>query len=85
MDESMVTKFGVFRDQAAMHIVVGVHLHVRTFTCATFPYLGNGWTDCAEIWCVVRDPPAAVAAEGIFQWGKEANQFARAPESVGPP
>ena len=18
-------------------------------------YLGNGWTDCAEIWCVVRD------------------------------
>ena len=20
-----------------------------------FPYLGNGWTDCAEILCVVRD------------------------------
>ena len=23
-----------------------------------FPYLGNGWTDCDEIWCVVRDPLA---------------------------
>ena len=21
-------------------------------------YLGNGWTDCADIWCVVRDPLA---------------------------
>ena len=25
--------------------------HVRT----AFLYLGNGWTDCAEIWYVVRD------------------------------
>ena len=23
-----------------------------------FPYLGSGSTDCAEIWCVVRDPLA---------------------------
>ena len=22
---------------------------------APFPYLGNSWADCAEIWCVVRD------------------------------
>ena len=22
------------------------------------PYLVNGWTDCAEIWYVARDPPA---------------------------
>ena len=29
-----------------------VHLHVRT----RFPYLGNGWEDCVEIWCVVMDP-----------------------------
>ena len=21
-----------------------------------FYYLGNSWTDCAELWCVVRDP-----------------------------
>ena len=30
-----------------------------------------------------RKPTASVAAEGIFEWG--ANQFARAPESAGPP
>ena len=29
----------------------GVHLHVRS----PFPYLGNGWADCAEIWYVVRN------------------------------
>ena len=23
-----------------------------------FPYLGNTWTDCAEIWCVVMGPTA---------------------------
>ena len=28
----------------------GVHLHART----PFPHLWNGWTDCAEIWHVVR-------------------------------
>ena len=43
------------------HVMSGVHLHVRTCASADvppFPYLGNGWTDCAEIWCVVRDPLA---------------------------
>ena len=33
-----------------------VQLQVRT--CAVrspFPYLWNGWTDCAENWCVARD------------------------------
>ena len=42
------------RDPLAMSFTLlrgGVHLHVRT-PC---PYLGNGWTDCAEIWFVVRD------------------------------
>ena len=28
--------------------------HVRI----PFPYLGNGWTDCTEIWCVARGPVA---------------------------
>ena len=27
-----------------------------------FLYLGNGWADCAEIWCVVRDPLASLFA-----------------------
>ena len=37
----------------------GVHLYVRTRARADvppFPYLGNGWSDCAEIRFVVRDP-----------------------------
>ena len=44
-----------------MHIpqvMGGVYLHVRTCRYAPFPHLGNGWTDCAEIWCVVSDPLA---------------------------
>ena len=28
--------------------------HVRT----SFPYLGNGWSDCTEIWLVVMGPTA---------------------------
>ena len=49
----------MFRKQAAIHItqvIGGVHLYVRTGARADVPpspYLGNGWTDCAEIWCVV--------------------------------
>ena len=38
-----------------------VHLYVRMYLRADvspFPHLGNGWTDCAEIWCVVSDPLA---------------------------
>ena len=45
-----------------MHIIKvmgGVHLHVRTGRVVPpFPHLGNGWTDCAEIWFVVKDPLA---------------------------
>ena len=51
----------MFREQAAIHItqVMGVvHLHVRTCRCARFKYLGNGRTDCAVIWCVIREPLA---------------------------
>ena len=32
----------------------GEGMHV----CIPSPYLGNGWTDCTEIWCVVRGPMA---------------------------
>ena len=38
--------------------MAGVHLHVRTCARADVPpflYLRNGWRDCAEIWCVVKD------------------------------
>ena len=35
------------------HVKGGKHLHMRTCRCAPFLYLRNGWTDCAEIWCVV--------------------------------
>ena len=30
---------------------ISARAHVRI----PFPYLGNDWTDCAEIWCEVRD------------------------------
>ena len=43
--------------------------HVRTGACARFSYLGNGWTDCAEIWCVVSDPLArsfANVQDGVY-------------------
>ena len=45
-------KFGVIRGPLAVHFVQvkdGEHLHVQTL----FPYLGTGWTHCAEIWCMV--------------------------------
>ena len=44
-------------------VMGAVHVHVRTCRCALFPYLGNGWTDCAEIWCVVRNPLARLFAK----------------------
>ena len=47
-----------------MHIaqVIG-GMHPRVRACAhadvpPFPYLGNGWTDCVEIWHVISDPLA---------------------------
>ena len=39
---------------------------MRTCTRAyvpPFPHLGSGWTDCAEIWRVVRDPEARLFAK----------------------
>ena len=35
----------------------GIHLHVCAGARAnelTLSYVGDGWTDCAKIWCVVR-------------------------------
>ena len=42
------------RDPLAKRFIEVVRAHVLT----RFPYLGNGWTDGAEIWCVVRGLPA---------------------------
>ena len=45
----------VVRDRVAMHItqvMAGVHLHVHMHLPVS--YLGNGWTDYAEIWCCQR-------------------------------
>ena len=52
--------FGVVRDQLAMRFAPlrgGVPLHPKrgAHVCTPFPYLGNDWTDCAEIWYVVTD------------------------------
>ena len=54
-------KFGMVRGPLARtftKVKSGVHLYVRTFRCASFPYLGSGLTDCAEIWCIAREPLA---------------------------
>ena len=42
-------------------VMSGIHLHVRTWERADvspFPYLVDGWTNCAEIWYMVDDPLA---------------------------
>ena len=56
MARSIATKFGVFRDQVAMHIpqlMGGVDLHVRT-RLPLFSISGTAGR-LAEIWCVVMD------------------------------
>ena len=30
----------------------------RAQASTPFPYVGNGWTDCTEVWCVIREPLA---------------------------
>ena len=42
-------------------VIGGIHLQVRTCARADvppFPYLGNGWADRTEIWCVAWGPLA---------------------------
>ena len=61
-----------------MHIAQvmgGIHLQVRTCAGADEPplsYLGNGWTDYAEIWRVVRDQLARYAFYPTQGWGASA-------------
>ena len=43
----------------------GTRAHVRT----PFPYLGNGWTECAETSCVVRRPLAIRGGGFCFSLG----------------
>ena len=51
-------KFGcVVRDPLAWRLKKARVWYICTCTCADLP-LGNGWTDCAEILCVVRNPLA---------------------------
>ena len=33
-----------------------IRMHVRMYRCVPIPYLGNGWTDYAEVWYGARDP-----------------------------
>ena len=33
----------------------GVPISTRAHVHTPLPYLGNGWTYCAQIWCVVMD------------------------------
>ena len=56
----------MFRDQVAVHnaqIMGGAHLYVRTCRCTPFSDLVKGWTDYAEIWYMVRDPPGRLFAK----------------------
>ena len=44
------------KEEVAMHIpqiMGGVHLHAQMYPRTS--YLRNGWKDCAESWCEVRD------------------------------
>ena len=50
--------------------MVGYHVHLRT----PFLHLRNGWTDCAENWCVVRPLATHFTQDGDI--------FSRAHETV---
>ena len=41
-------------------------MHLRTL----FPYPGNGWTDSAEIWCVVLAATAIPTFYRCYEWSK---------------
>ena len=59
----------------------GVHLHACTLSCTPVLYLDNGWTDCAEIWCVVGDSLATRFAHPKGGEGKSARAHVRTPFS----
>ena len=54
----------MFRDHETVHtpqMIGSMHPHVNSHACADVPsvsYLGNGYTDCAEIGGVFRDQSA---------------------------
>ena len=56
MDRSIVTKFGVCLETKPRYILY--RSWVGYADVPPFSHLGNGWTDCTEIWLVVRDPLA---------------------------
>ena len=71
MAQPIVTKFGVClktKKRCIMHrswvgyICTCVRPHVQM---CPFPHLVNGWTDCAEIWYVVRDPLLSVLQKSM--------------------
>ena len=66
----IVTKFGVCLETKQQCILdmswVGYICTRARVDVPPFPYLGNGWTDCAEIYYVVRDPLARLFTKG---WG----------------
>ena len=68
MARSMVTKF------AYRHICAYLHCdQICIFASADvppFPHLGNGWTDCAEVWYVLSNPLAR-----LFQQVKGESQL----------
>ena len=45
---------------------ISARAHVRTCRCFPFPYPTSGWTDCAEIWCLVRHRLAWVFYKGLY-------------------
>ena len=51
-DTPYAMRFTLLR--GGVHLLQGLHVHVWC-TCSPFAYLGNGWTDCAEIWYVAKD------------------------------
>ena len=65
----IVFKFGVwvggYQQRAFQKSWVGAsaRAHVRT----PFPYLGNRWVHCAEIWWVIR-VPVAMCFMQVFGW-----------------
>ena len=52
----IVTKFGVWlkpMKRCISHMHLSARAHVQMFPSVS--YLGDGWTDCAGMWCVIRD------------------------------
>ena len=53
--------------RVACYSKLGSTLHVRKYS-VTVPYLENGWTECAQIWCTVRDRLAGCHAQVSWRY-----------------